>query len=41
MQDAREDGIFDISKVETAVMEVSGKVTFLLKSENNLIGRRL
>ena len=34
LQDAREDGIFDISKVETAVMEVSGKVTFLLKSEN-------
>ena len=33
LQDAREDGIFDISKVETAVMEVSGKVTFLLKSE--------
>ena len=34
LQDAREDGIFDISKVEYAVMEVSGKVTFLLKSEN-------
>ena len=34
LQDAREDGIFDISKVETAVMEVSGKVTFLLKKEN-------
>ena len=33
LQDAREDGIFDISKVECAVMEVSGKVTFLLKSE--------
>ncbi len=32
MQDAREDGIFDLSKVEYAVMEVSGKVTFLLKS---------
>ena len=34
LQDAREDGIFDISKVEYAIMEVSGKVTFLLKSEN-------
>ena len=34
LEDAREDGIFDISKVETAVMEVSGKVTFLLKKEN-------
>ena len=34
MQDAREDGIFDLSKVEYAIMEVSGKVTFLLKSEN-------
>lgn len=33
LQDAREDGIFDISKVEYAIMEVSGKVTFLLKSE--------
>ena len=34
LQDAREDGIFDISKVDYAIMEVSGKVTFLLKSEN-------
>ena len=34
LQDAREDGIFDISKVEYAIMEVSGKVTFLLKSEH-------
>ena len=34
LQDAREDGIFDISKVWYAIMEVSGKVTFLLKSEN-------
>ena len=33
MQDAREDGIFDLSKVDFAIMEVSGKVTFLLKSE--------
>lgn len=33
LQDAREDGIFDISKVEYAIMEVSGKVTFLLKRE--------
>ena len=33
LQDAREDGIFDISKVEYALMEASGKVTFLLKSE--------
>ena len=37
MQDAREDGIFDLSKVEYAIMEVSGKVTFLLKSENEPI----
>ena len=34
LQDAREDGIFDISTVDYAIMEVSGKVTFLLKSEN-------
>ena len=33
LQDAREDGIFDITKVEYALMEVSGKVTFLLKSD--------
>ena len=32
MQDAREDGIFDLSKVNYALMEASGKVTFLLKS---------
>ena len=32
LQDAREDGIFDISEVDYAIMEVSGKVTFLLKS---------
>lgn len=34
MQDAREDGIFDLSKVDYAIMEASGKVTFLLKSSN-------
>lgn len=33
LQDAREDGIFDISKVNYAIMEASGKVTFLLKEE--------
>ena len=33
LQDAREDGIFDITKVDYAIMEASGKVTFLLKSE--------
>ena len=33
LQDAREDGIFDISEVDYAIMEVSGKVTFLLKSQ--------
>ncbi len=33
MQDAREDGIFDLSEVDYAIMEVSGKVTFLLKSK--------
>lgn len=37
LQDAREDGIFDITKVDYAVMEVSGKVTFLLKEENEPI----
>ena len=31
LQDAREDGIFDISTVDYAIMEASGKVTFLLK----------
>ena len=40
LQDAREDGIFDISKVDYAIMEVSGKVTFLLKaSEEPLTGK--
>ena len=34
LQDAREDGIFDISKVDYAIMEASGKVTFLLNSED-------
>ena len=34
LQDAREDGIFDITKVDYAIMEASGKVTFLLKSED-------
>ena len=33
LQDAREDGIFDISTVDYAIMEVSGKVTFLLKAK--------
>lgn len=33
MQDAREDGIFDLSKVDYAIMEDSGKVTFLLKND--------
>ena len=33
LQDAREDGIFDISKVDYAIMEASGKVTFLLQAE--------
>ena len=39
MQDAREDGIFDISEVDYAIMEVSGKVTFLLKSKNEPVTR--
>ncbi len=39
MQDAREDGIFDLSKVDYAIMEVSGKVTFLLKSANQPVTR--
>ena len=33
LQDAREDGIFDITEVDYAIMEASGKVTFLLKKE--------
>ena len=40
LQDAREDGIFDISKVDYAIMEASGKVTFLLKSENEPVTPR-
>ena len=40
MQDAREDGIFDISKVDFAIMEVSGKVTFLLKEEENPLTKK-
>lgn len=37
LQDAREDGIFDITKVDYAIMEASGKVTFLLKSSDEPI----
>ncbi len=37
LQDAREDGIFDITEVDYAIMEASGKVTFLLKKENEPI----
>ena len=35
MQDARENGYFDLSEIECAVMEVSGKVSFLPKSANS------
>ena len=35
LQDAREDGIFDITKVDYAIMEASGKVTFLLKGKDS------
>lgn len=31
MQDARENGYFDLSEIEYAIMEVSGKVSFLPK----------
>ena len=37
MQDAREDGYFDLSEIDYAIMEVSGKVTFLPKEENRPI----
>ena len=40
MQDAREDGIFDITEVDYAIMEVSGKVTFLLKSDFDTATRK-
>ena len=40
MQDAREDGIFDLNDVNYAIMEVSGKVTFLLKSESDSITKK-
>ena len=40
MQDAREDGIFDITEVDYAIMEVSGKVTFLLKSDYDTATRK-
>ena len=33
LQDARENGYFDLSEIEYAVMEVSGKVSFLPKSK--------
>ncbi len=33
MQDARENGYFDLSEIESAIMEVSGKVSFLPKSK--------
>lgn len=33
LQDARENGYFDLSQIECAVMEVSGKVSFLPKSK--------
>ena len=40
LQDAREDGIFDISEVDYAIMEASGKVTFLLKKDNEPATRK-
>ena len=40
LQDAREDGIFDITKVDYAIMEASGKVTFLLKDENEPVTKK-
>ena len=40
LQDAREDGIFDLSEVNYAIMEASGKVTFLLKSENEPVTKK-
>lgn len=33
LQDARENGYFDLAEIEYAVMEVSGKVSFLPKSQ--------
>lgn len=33
LQDARENGYFDLSEIEYAIMEVSGKVSFLPKSK--------
>ena len=33
MQDARESGYFDISEIEYAIMEVSGKISFLPKTK--------
>lgn len=33
MQDARENGYFDLSEIECAIMEVSGRVSFLPKSK--------
>lgn len=33
LQDARENGYFDLSQIEYAIMEVSGKVSFLPKSK--------
>ena len=40
MQDAREDGIFDITEVDYAIMEVRGNVTFLLKSDYDTATRK-
>lgn len=40
LQDAREDGIFDISEVDYAIMEASGKVTFLLKETNKPVTKK-
>ena len=40
LQDAREDGIFDISMVDYAIMEASGKVTFLLKDDNSPLTKK-
>ncbi len=33
LQDARENGYFDLAEIEYAIMEVSGKVSFLPKSQ--------
>ena len=39
-EEARQAGYFDLSKVNCAVLEISGKISFLAKADNEIITRK-